>query len=171
VPATVTSDRDGPRSRGAPSFVKQVTAVPMAGDGDLLPVSAHLSTAPSHRHALRSAPSRKILIWDPAVCIDCGGAYCPHATIRMKVLVRICRRARGFLSKPFRSATRGHLTIQVAPMTARPRRVSTSARPERDRDRTRRSTWNRRRPPRRGTTLGPFSRSRNSIAICCPMTR
>jgi len=126
VPGAATSDR----SIGvtvpddAPSFVKQVTTVLMAGDGDLLPVSAlpvdgtfPTGTATYEKRSI----AKEIPIWDPDVCIDCGkcAIVCPHATIRMKVFSEdvAADAPEDFLSKPFRSKdlTGHHLTIQVAP--------------------------------------------------------
>ncbi len=74
----------------APDFVKLVTARLIAGDGDLLPVSALPvdGTFPSAttRYEKR-AIAQLIPIWDEAICIDCGkcAMVCPHAAIRMKV--------------------------------------------------------------------------------------
>ena len=97
----------------------------MAGDGDLLPVSARCrSTARSRpaRPGTRSASiAQEIPIWDPDICIDCGkcAIVCPHATIRMKVYdpAALAGAPDGF--KPSRSARRTcpgmAMTIQVAP--------------------------------------------------------
>jgi pyruvate-ferredoxin/flavodoxin oxidoreductase len=92
VPAEVTADRSREVTipDDAPEFVKQVTSLLMAGDGDLLPVSALPAdgTFPTGtaRYEKRSI-AQEIPIWDPDVCIDCGkcAIVCPHATIRMKV--------------------------------------------------------------------------------------
>lgn len=73
-----------------PSFVERVTALMMAGKGDLLPVSALPidGTFPTDtaRYEKRSI-AQEIPIWDPDLCIQCGlcSYVCPHATIRMKV--------------------------------------------------------------------------------------
>jgi pyruvate-ferredoxin/flavodoxin oxidoreductase len=126
VPVEVTSAR----SIGltvpdeAPDFVKQVTALLMRGDGDLLPVSAlpvdgsfPTGTAAYEKRSI----AKEIPIWDPEVCIDCGkcAIVCPHATIRMKVFdeATAAQVPEGFLTKPFRSKDLSghHLTIQVAP--------------------------------------------------------
>jgi pyruvate-ferredoxin/flavodoxin oxidoreductase len=126
VPATATSTRtmDRPLPEEASEFVRQVTAVLMRGDGDLLPVSAlpvdgvfPTGTAQYEKRAI----ARHIPIWDPDVCIDCGrcAIVCPHATIRMKVFdeCAVAGAPEGFLHKAFRSKdlTDHRLTIQVAP--------------------------------------------------------
>ena len=74
----------------APDFVKDVTARIMAGEGDLLPVSAFpvdgtFKTATTKWE--KRAIAQEIPIWDEAICIDCGkcAMVCPHAAIRMKV--------------------------------------------------------------------------------------
>ena len=96
----------------------------MAGDGDLLPVSALPvdGTFPSGTAKYeKRAIAKEIPIWDPDVCIDCGkcAIVCPHATIRMKVFEpsALDGAPEHFLSKDFRSKDlAGHrLTIQVAP--------------------------------------------------------
>ena len=75
---------------GAPDFVTTVTAQLIAGNGELLPVSAlppdgtfPTATAQYEKRAL--APT--IPIWDPSICIDCGkcAIVCPHSSIRMTV--------------------------------------------------------------------------------------
>ncbi|WP_208029436.1 pyruvate:ferredoxin (flavodoxin) oxidoreductase [Rhabdothermincola sediminis] len=108
----------------APDFVKRVTSVLLAGDGDLLPVSALPADGrfPSGttRYEKR-AIAKEIPIWDPEVCIDCGkcAIVCPHATIRMKIFEpdALDGAPPQFLSKPFRSKELEgfRLTIQVAP--------------------------------------------------------
>ncbi len=74
----------------APDFVARITSRLIAGDGDLLPVSALPvdGTFPTGTTKYeKRAIAQKIPIWDPAICIDCGkcAIVCPHATIRMKV--------------------------------------------------------------------------------------
>jgi pyruvate-ferredoxin/flavodoxin oxidoreductase len=108
----------------APEFVKRVTSVMLAGDGDLLPVSALPvdGTFPSGttRYEKR-AIALQIPVWDEAICIDCGkcAIVCPHATIRMKVFEpgALDGAPAGFKSKEYKSRDLpGHLlTIQVAP--------------------------------------------------------
>jgi pyruvate-ferredoxin/flavodoxin oxidoreductase len=108
----------------APDFVKRVTVTLMAGDGDLLPVSALPvdGTFPSGTTKYeKRAIAQEIPIWDPAICIDCGkcAMVCPHATIRMKVFpASVAEGAPSeFISKEFRSRElpNHRLTIQVAP--------------------------------------------------------
>jgi pyruvate-ferredoxin/flavodoxin oxidoreductase len=109
---------------GAPDFVARVTARLLAGEGDLLPVSAlpvdgsfPTATARFEKRALADA----IPIWDPSLCIDCGkcALVCPHAAIRMAVYPpeALAGAPPGFRSKPFRSRELPEhlLTIQVAP--------------------------------------------------------
>ena len=75
---------------GATDFVERVTSIIMAGNGDLLPVSAFPpdGTFPTGtaRFEKRSIAT-EIPIWDPKICIECGlcALVCPHAAIRMKV--------------------------------------------------------------------------------------
>ena len=74
----------------APDFVKRVTAVLMAGKGDLLPVSAFPvdGTWPTgtSRWEKRTIAA-EVPIWDPKICIQCNkcALVCPHAAIRAKV--------------------------------------------------------------------------------------
>ncbi|MGD8683310.1 MAG: pyruvate:ferredoxin (flavodoxin) oxidoreductase [Chloroflexota bacterium] len=108
----------------APDFVKDVTARIMAGEGDLLPVSAFpvdgsFPTATTKWE--KRAIAQEIPIWDEAICIDCGkcAMVCPHAAIRMKVYpeAELAKLSGDFRSKDFRSRElENHkLTIQVAP--------------------------------------------------------
>ena len=96
----------------------------MAGEGDLLPVSAlpvdgtfPTGTAQYEKRAI----AQELPIWDPDICIDCGkcAIVCPHATIRMKVFEpsAVAAAPATFLSKDFRSKDIAgyRMTIQVAP--------------------------------------------------------
>jgi pyruvate-ferredoxin/flavodoxin oxidoreductase len=116
IPALVPDD--------APDFVKTVTAALMAGEGDLLPVSAFpvdgtfpVGTTKYEKRAI----AQEIPIWDPSICIDCGkcAMVCPHAAIRMKVFpaAAVDGAPAGFQSKEFKSreVVDHRLTIQVAP--------------------------------------------------------
>ncbi|HSD49387.1 MAG TPA: pyruvate:ferredoxin (flavodoxin) oxidoreductase [Actinomycetota bacterium] len=79
-----------PVPEDAPDFVKRVTAMIAAGQGDLLPVSALPvdGTFPTgtSQYEKRSI-ALEIPIWDADICIDCAkcALVCPHAAIRMKV--------------------------------------------------------------------------------------
>jgi pyruvate-ferredoxin/flavodoxin oxidoreductase len=92
VPVGVAGDlhRLPPVPADAPDFVQRVTAMMIAGKGDLLPVSAMpvdgtfpTDTAKWEKRSI----AQEIPIWDPDICIDCGkcALVCPHAAIRMKV--------------------------------------------------------------------------------------
>ncbi len=122
VTATVRREHRIPDS--APEFVKRVTALLLAGDGDLLPVSAlpvdGVFPTGTAKYEKRSI-AQEIPIFDPDICIDCGrcAAVCPHATIRMKVYdpTELAGAPDGFRSKAFRSkdVSGMAMTIQVAP--------------------------------------------------------
>ena len=107
-----------------PDFIARVTARLMAGEGDLLPVSAlpvdgtfPTGTAQYEKRAI----AQEIPIWDPDICIDCGkcAIVCPHATIRMKVFEPSALEGAppSLKSKEFRSKDIAgyRMTIQVAP--------------------------------------------------------
>ncbi len=89
--ATATRRRQPPVSGDATDFVRRVTAMMLAGQGDLLPVSAFPvdGTWPvgTSRYEKRSIAA-EIPVWDPAICIQCNHCtiVCPHAAIRAKVV-------------------------------------------------------------------------------------
>ena len=123
---SVTNDRatTPPVPHDVPDFVARITSRLMAGDGDLLPVSALPvdGTFPTGTTKYeKRAIAQMIPVWDPEICIDCGkcAMVCPHATIRMKVFPTSAIEAAptDFLHKEFRSRelTEHRLTIQVAP--------------------------------------------------------
>jgi pyruvate-ferredoxin/flavodoxin oxidoreductase len=106
----------------APDFVKRVTAMVMAGKGDLLPVSAlpvdgtfPTGTAMWEKRSIAT----EIPIWDPDICIDCGrcALACPHAAIRFKAFRSDAPIPEGFLWKePTGKDLAGmRVAIQVAP--------------------------------------------------------
>jgi pyruvate-ferredoxin/flavodoxin oxidoreductase len=126
VPGLVDGDshRLPPPPDTAPEFVKRVTARLLAGEGDLLPVSAlpvdgtfPTGTARWEKRSL----AQEIPIWDPTICTDCGKCtiVCPHAAIRMKVYdpAVLAGAPEGFLSKAYggRELPGMKLTVQVAP--------------------------------------------------------
>ncbi len=76
-------------SEKAPAFVKEVTAMMMAGHGDDIPVSKMTvdGTYPSGTTQWEKRNiSDLVPVWEPDVCIQCGNcAYvCPHSVIRAK---------------------------------------------------------------------------------------
>ncbi len=92
VPDQVTATKTRPPivSDLAPDLVKRVTAVMMAGKGDLLPVSAFppdgtWPTATTRWEKRNIA--LEIPVWDEELCIQCNkcALVCPHAAIRAKV--------------------------------------------------------------------------------------
>jgi pyruvate-ferredoxin/flavodoxin oxidoreductase len=104
--------------------VQKVTALMLAGKGDLLPVSAFpvdgtwpVGTAKWEKRNL----ALEIPVWDPKVCIQCNqcALVCPHAAIRAKVYDEsaLSGRPGTFQSTAYRGAEyKGKaFTIQVAP--------------------------------------------------------
>jgi pyruvate-ferredoxin/flavodoxin oxidoreductase len=76
-------------SEAAPEFVKRVTALMLAGKGDLLPVSAFPvdGTWPTGTSQWeKRAIALEVPAWEPALCIQCNkcALICPHACIRPK---------------------------------------------------------------------------------------
>ncbi|MFP4635188.1 MAG: pyruvate:ferredoxin (flavodoxin) oxidoreductase, partial [Nitriliruptoraceae bacterium] len=107
-----------------PDFVTRVTERLLAGEGDLLPVSAlpvdgTFPTGTTRWEKRSLAP--EIPTWDPDLCIDCGkcAIVCPHAAIQIKVFEQdqVADAPEDFLCKPFKDrALSDHLlTVQVAP--------------------------------------------------------
>jgi len=126
VPGSVTGTRrrSDPVPDEAPEFVRRVTAVLMAGKGDLLPVSAFPvdGTWPVATSRWEKANiAREIPVWDPAICIQCNkcAIICPHAAIRPKTYdpVHLGDAPETFKSTEARGAEwRGaSYTLQVAP--------------------------------------------------------
>ncbi|MGL5249342.1 MAG: 4Fe-4S binding protein, partial [Brooklawnia sp.] len=104
--------------------MKQVTAVMLRGEGDLLPVSAMPvdGTWPSGTAKFeKRGIAEEIPIWDPSLCIDCGkcAIVCPHSAIRIKVTptANLADAPDGFLSKVYkdRKLVDHQLIVQVAP--------------------------------------------------------
>jgi len=126
VPAAATTTRCMPPivADEAPDFIKKVTAVMMAGKGDLLPVSAFPvdGTYPSSTTRWeKRAIALDIPTWDPSICIQCNkcAMICPHAAIRPKVYdpALLEGAPETFKSVDFKGAEYKGLkyTIQVAP--------------------------------------------------------
>ena len=124
---TATDRRRPPVSGEAPDFVQRVTARMLAGEGDLLPVSAlppdGAFPTGTARYEKRTIAA-EIPIWEPDLCIDCGkcAIVCPHAAIRLKVFEPLAPAAAGVADgvlphKDFRSreVPGMQLTVQVAP--------------------------------------------------------
>ena len=126
VPATASADRARPPvvAADAPDFVQRVTAMMLAGKGDLLPVSAFpvdgtwpVGTARWEKRNLAT----EIPVWDEALCIQCNkcALVCPHAAIRAKIYPPAARDGAPatFKSVPWRAHDHeGYgYTIQVAP--------------------------------------------------------
>jgi len=93
VPNEVTSEIEMPPvvPAAAPDFVQEVTAMMIAGQGDLLPVSA-MPVDGTYPTATTQWEKRDIAqevpVWDPDICIQCGKCVmvCPHAVIRGKLV-------------------------------------------------------------------------------------
>jgi len=126
VPETISATRSRPPlvSQLAPDFVQKVSAVMMAGKGDLLPVSAFpvdgtwpVGTAKWEKRNL----ALEIPVWDPKICIQCNqcALVCPHAAIRAKVYDEstLAGAPSTFKSTAYKAAEyKGKaFTIQVAP--------------------------------------------------------
>jgi len=88
---TATEGRTSPAIDDDREFVRRVTARLLAGEGELLPVSAMAPDGvfPTGTSRLEKRTiAKQIPVWDPDLCIDCArcAIVCPHATIRVKVL-------------------------------------------------------------------------------------
>lgn len=127
---TVPISADGLRHRPppipeeAPEFVKRITGVMLAGQGDLLPVSAFpvdgswpMGTTQWEKRNI----AQEIPIWDEKLCIQCNKCVlvCPHAAIRARYYETdvLASAPATFKSVAFRSPTlKGFkYTVQVAP--------------------------------------------------------
>jgi pyruvate-ferredoxin/flavodoxin oxidoreductase len=122
--ASATKSRPPLVAPAAPDFVQRVTAVMMAGKGDLLPVSAFpvdgtwpTGTAQWEKRTIAD----EVPIWDEKICIQCNKCafVCPHAAIRAKVYEpsHLDKAPAEFPSLDYKAADfKGwKYTIQVAP--------------------------------------------------------
>jgi pyruvate-ferredoxin/flavodoxin oxidoreductase len=122
---TATKHRRPTVSGEVTDFVQRVTARMLAGEGDLLPVSAMPadSTFPTGTSRVeKRTVAIEIPIWEADLCIDCGkcAIVCPHAAIRLKVYEPGELAVAGadvLKTKSFRSrdVPGMSLTVQVAP--------------------------------------------------------
>ena len=108
----------------APDFVQRVTALMLAGKGDLLPVSAFPvdGTWPSGTSKWeKRAIALELPVWETSLCIQCNkcALICPHAAIRPKFFPpdALAGAPAGFLSMDFKSSdVKGaRYALQVAP--------------------------------------------------------
>ncbi|HEY84468.1 MAG TPA: pyruvate:ferredoxin (flavodoxin) oxidoreductase [Chloroflexi bacterium] len=89
--ATGNIQKPPPVPAAAPEFVQNVTAKMIAGDGDMLPVSA-LPIDGTYPTGTTQWEKRNIglevPVWETDLCIQCGKCVmvCPHAVIRSKVI-------------------------------------------------------------------------------------
>ncbi len=125
VPASPTATYRIPRliPDHAPDFVKRVTAVMLANQGDRLPVSAFpvdgtWQTGTSQWE--KRNVGTEIPVWDPQLCIQCNkcSLVCPHAAIRVKVYLpaHIADAPAMFKGTTYKGPDfAGHYTVQVAP--------------------------------------------------------
>ncbi len=112
----------------APDFIQRVTAMMIAGQGDLLPVSAFppdgtwpVSTTRWEKRNI----ALEIPVWDTAICIQCNkcALICPHAAIRAQVFdaqlaATVTETPATFKSTPFKGKEMGEglsYALQVAP--------------------------------------------------------
>jgi pyruvate-ferredoxin/flavodoxin oxidoreductase len=153
VPATVTATHRRRPVVGVDSsdFVQRVTARMLAGEGDLLPVSAMPvdGTFPTGTSKVEKRTiSAEIPIWEPDLCIDCGkcAIVCPHAAIRLKVYdpAALTGDAVVLKTKSFRSreVPGMSLTVQVAPDDCTGCGVCVTACPAHDKSEVKRKSIN-----------------------------
>ena len=125
VPATISSKFDirPAVAACAPAFVRDVEALMMIGEGDLVPVSAMPidGTFPTGTTKWEKRNiALEIPVWDEQLCIQCGKCVmvCPHAVIRAKVYDSSFNHApEGFQTAvpKWREFSELKYTLQVAP--------------------------------------------------------
>jgi pyruvate-ferredoxin/flavodoxin oxidoreductase len=135
----------------APEFVRKVTALMMAGEGDELPVSrlpADGTYPVGTTRWEKQNIAQEIPVWDEDVCIQCGKCVlvCPHAVIRAKLTPPdgLAEAPEGFRSAPARWPGRQdeRYTIQVAPEDCTGCRLCVEVCPAKDKRQTRRKALN-----------------------------
>lgn len=109
-------------SAAAPEFVRNVTAVMMAGLGDSLPVSM-LPIDGTYPSGTTQWEKRNISAfvsdWEPEICIQCGNCsfVCPHSVIRSKFYpeTKLANAPVGFKSAPIsaRGFPETRYTLQI----------------------------------------------------------
>ncbi len=124
--ATATGG-DGAARRSTDASASVLTTVRrlVAGEGELLPVSAFPvdGTFPTGTAALeKRGLATELPVWEPSMCIDCGrcALACPHAAVRMKAYdpAHADDAPAGFLAKEASGRgmpVGGMVTVQVAP--------------------------------------------------------
>ena len=126
VPENVTARhaREPLVSHAAPSFVREVTALMLANQGDVLPVSAFPPDGTWKTGTTRWEKrniATDIPVWDEVLCIQCNkcALVCPHAAIRVKVYdgALLGSKPVTFKSVPFKgNEFKGDAyTVQIAP--------------------------------------------------------
>jgi pyruvate-ferredoxin/flavodoxin oxidoreductase len=136
---------------GATEFVRTVTARLLAGEGDLLPVSAlpDDGTFPvgTSRYEKRNLADQ-VPVWDPDLCIQCGKCVmvCPHAVIRAKLAdeAALAEAPAGFDSLPaaWRQPEGLRYTLQVAVEDCTGCELCVEICPARDKSQVRRKALN-----------------------------
>ena len=124
--ASATKRRRPAVPEHAPDFVQRITSRIIAGEGDLLPVSAipvggTFPTATSQYE--RRSIAVDVPIWDPEICTQCAlcAIVCPHASIRINAYEpKLLEDApEGFKSVPWKGkdpSMAGYaFTVQLAP--------------------------------------------------------
>lgn len=135
----------------APPFVREVTAKLMAGEGELLPVSA-LPVDGTYPTATTRWEKRnlalEIPVWETDLCIQCGKCVmvCPHSVIRAKVYPaeNLKGAPDGFLSADCRFKDLEHekYSLQVSPEDCTGCRLCVEVCPAKDRSNVSRKALN-----------------------------
>ncbi|MFQ5568157.1 MAG: pyruvate:ferredoxin (flavodoxin) oxidoreductase [Rhodothermales bacterium] len=135
----------------APAFVQEITARIIAGQGDLLPVSAlpddgtyPCSTTQWEKRNL----ALDVPVWETDICIQCGKCVmvCPHAVIRAKVVGEsdLVGAPNGFKTAAarWRELPDKHYTLQVAAEDCTGCKLCVEVCPAKDKSRVNRKALN-----------------------------